>query len=132
MYAAGVGGFFDAAAAHPYVSPTGIDADPVNGWSDVGRMHDVMVAHGDGDKKIWLTEFGATTSDSPEGVSQAEQAKQITDLLAAAAATDYSGPAFIYSIRDEDALNPASAYGNYGALLTADWQPKATAAVLAK
>jgi len=58
------------AAAHPYVSPTGIAADPVNGWSDVGRMHDVMVTHGDGDKKIWLTELGAATSDSPEGVSQ--------------------------------------------------------------
>jgi len=70
MYTAGVGGFFDAAAAHPYVSPTGIAADPVNGWSDVGRMHDVMVTHGDGDKKIWLTELGAATSDSPEGVSQ--------------------------------------------------------------
>jgi hypothetical protein len=132
MYAAGAGGFFDAAAAHPYVSPSGIDADPVNGWSDVGRMHDVMVAHGDGDKKIWLTEFGAATSESPEGVSQAEQAKQITDVLAAAAATDYSGPAFIYSIRDEDTRNQASGYGNYGALLTSDWQPKATAAALAK
>ena len=132
MYAAGVGGFFDAAAAHPYVSPTGIAADPVNGWSDVGRMHDVMVGHGDGDKKIWLTELGAPTSDSPEGVSQAEQAKQITDVLAAAAATDYCGPAFIYSIRDDNTLNRGSQLHNYGALLTTDWQPKGTAAALAK
>jgi hypothetical protein len=53
-------------------------------------------------------------------------------VLAAAAATDYSGPAFIYSIRDEDTRNQASGYGNYGALLTSDWQPKATAAALAK
>jgi hypothetical protein len=132
MYTAGVGGFFDAAAAHPYVSPTGIAADPVNGWSDVGRMHDVMVAHGDGDKKIWLTELGAATSDSPEGVSQAEQARQITDVLAAAAATDYSGPAFIYSIRDDNTLNRGNHFDNYGSLLTSDWQPKATAAALAK
>jgi hypothetical protein len=132
MYAAGVGGFFDAAAAHPYVSPTGIAADPANGWSDVGRMHDVMVAHGDGDKKIWLTELGAPTSDSPEGVSQAEQAKQITDVFAAAAATDYSGPAFIYSIRDGNTPNRGNALDSYGALLTSDWRPKAAAAVLAK
>jgi hypothetical protein len=132
MYNAGAGGFFDAAAAHPYVSPTGIDADPVNGWSDVGRMHDVMAAHGDGDKKIWLTETGAATSNPPDGVSQAEQTKQITDVLAAAAASEYSGPTFIYSIRDEDTRNQASANANYGALLTSDWHPKAAAAVLAK
>jgi hypothetical protein len=132
MYASGIGGFFDAAAAHPYVSPTGIASDPANGWSDVGRVHDVMVAHGDGDKKIWLTELGAPTSDSPGGVSQAEQAKQITDVMAAAAATDYSGPAFIYSIRDENTLDRGSDYDNWGALLTSDWRPKAAAAALAK
>jgi hypothetical protein len=95
-------------------------------------MHDVMAAHGDGDKKIWLTETGAATSNPPDGVSQAEQTKQITDVLAAAAASEYSGPTFIYSIRDEDTRNQASANANYGALLTSDWHPKAAAAVLAK
>lgn len=133
MYAAGVNGFFDAAAAHPYVSPTGIVADPSNGWSDVGRMHAVMVAHGDGDKQIWLTELGAPTSDpSAEGVSETEQAKQITDVLAAAAANGYSGPAFIFCIRDFNSFNRGHRDDNWGALLTSDWRPKVAAAVLAK
>jgi polysaccharide biosynthesis protein PslG len=132
MYAAGAKGYFDAAAAHPYVSPDGLAADPENGWSDVGRMNAVMVANGDGAKKIWMTEIGAPTSDSVEGVSQQEQARQIVDVLAAAAATGYSGPAFIYSIRDVDTANRGDREFNYGALLTSEWQPKFTAGVLAR
>ncbi len=133
MYAAGAKGFFDAAAAHPYVFPGGLAGDTDNGWSDVGRIHDLMVANGDGGKKIWMTELGAPTSDpSAEGVSQSEQAKQITDVLAAATATGYTGPAFIYSIRDTDTSNQGDQEANYGSLLTTDWQPKATAAALAR
>ncbi len=133
MYAAGAKGYFDAAAAHPYVFPAGLAGDTDNGWSDVGRMRDVMVANGDGGKKIWMTELGAPTSDpSAQGVSQQEQTKQITDVLAAAAATGYSGPAFIFSIRDSDTSNRGDLEANCGALLTTDWQPKATAAALAR
>jgi polysaccharide biosynthesis protein PslG len=97
MYAAGVKGYFDAAAMHPYVFPAGdLATNPENGWSDVARVHQVMADHGDGDKKIWMTELGAPTSaPTAEGVSQQEQARQITEVLAAAAATGYSGPAFI-------------------------------------
>jgi len=132
MYAAGVAGYFDAAAAHPYVFPGGFAADRENGWSDVERLHAVMSVHGDGAKKIWMTEIGAPTSDGADGVSQQEQAKQITDVLAAAAGTGYSGPAFIYSIRDEDSSNRGDINVNFGALLTSDWQPKFTAGVLAR
>ena len=88
-----------------------------------------MTLNGDGDKKVWLTEFGAPTSaPSADGVSQQEQAKQITDLLAGAAATGRSGPALIYSIRDIDSANPDDREDNFGALLTMDWQPKYAAA----
>jgi len=132
MYAAGAKGSFDAAAAHPYVFPTGIAANPENGWSDVGGLHDVMAANGDGGKKIWMTELGAPTCDCGDGVSQEDQAKQITDVLAAAAATGYSGPAFIYSIRDTDSSNRGDRESNFGALLTTDFQPKYAAGVLAR
>ncbi len=124
LYAAGAQGLFDAAAAHPYVFPDGFAADPENGWSDVGRMHDVMVANGDGEKKIWMTEIGAPTSDDSDGVSQQQQAQQITDVLAAAAQTGYSGPAFIYGIRDTNSADRGNRESNFGALLTSDWQPK--------
>ncbi|MET0475866.1 MAG: hypothetical protein ABW001_14635 [Mycobacterium sp.] len=132
VYAAGARGSFDAAAAHPYVFPGGLAANPENGWSDVGAMHDVMAANGDGGKKIWMTELGAPTCDCDGGVSPADQAKQITDVLAAAAATGYGGPAFIYSIRDGDSANRGDQESNFGALLTSDWQPKFTATVLAR
>jgi hypothetical protein len=132
MYDAGAGGFFDAAAAHPYVNPGGLAADSKAGWSDVGRMHDVMAANGDGGKQIWLTEIGAPTCDCADGVSQEEQAREITDVLAAAARTGYIGPAFIYSIRDVNTGDRGARERNYGALLTSDWQPKVTAGVLAR
>jgi hypothetical protein len=133
LYDAGAGGFFDAAAAHPYVFPGGLAADSTNGWSDVLRMHDVMVANGDGGKKIWMTEIGASTSDvAGDGVSQQEQAKQIVDVLGAAAALGWSGPAFIHTVRDLDTANRNDREANFGALLTSDWQPKFTAGVLAR
>ena len=133
MYAAGARGSFDAAAAHPYVFPGGIAADPENGWSDVERMHNVMAAHGDGGKAIWFTEFGAPTNDPAHGgVTQQAQAEQIAQVLAAAAATPYGGPAFIYSIRDIDTAETTNREMNFGALLTSDWQPKLAAMMLAR
>ncbi|BBY28624.1 hypothetical protein GCM10023114_18470 [Mycolicibacterium sediminis] len=131
MYASGAKGYFDATAMHPYVSPGGLDADSYGGWSAVGQMHGVMAAEGDGAKQIWMTELGAPTMPAPDGVTQDEQAKQITDVLAAAAATGYSGPAFIFTIRDGDGM-AADPEGNYGALLTNDWQPKVAARVLSR
>ena len=133
MYDAGAQGYFDAAGMHPYVFPGGLAADTENGWSDIARFRDVMVAHGDGGKKIWMTEFGAPTSaPSAEGVSQEDQARQITDVLSAISQLDYSGPAFIYSIRDVDSGAEANREANFGALLTSDWQPKAAATALAR
>lgn len=132
LYANGIKGFFDAAAAHPYVFPSGLGADPENAWSDVGRMHDVMTANGDGGKKIWMTELGAPTSDDGDGVSQQEQSEQITDVLGVIAGTPYAGPAFIYSIRDLDSGQRGNREANFGALLTSDYRPKVTASVLAR
>jgi polysaccharide biosynthesis protein PslG len=131
MYASGAKGYFDAMAMHPYVYPNGLGVDDHNGWSDVERVRQIMVDNGDGDKLIWMTEIGAPTS-APEaaGVSQQEQAKQITDVLWKASKTGYSGPAFIYSIRDINTANPAYDQDNFGALLTTDWQPKLASTVL--
>jgi polysaccharide biosynthesis protein PslG len=131
MYAAGAKGSFDAAAMHPYVSPGGLAADSQQGWSNVARVHDVMAANGDGGKQIWMTELGAATLPAAYGVTEDEQARQITDVLAAAAATGYSGPAFVFTIRDAPGRSGNPNY-DYGALLTADWRPKAAAGVLAR
>ena len=133
MYAAGVKGYFDAMAMHPFVFPGGVTDPWKNGWSDVEAIRKSMVEQGDGDKKIWLTELGAPTCDSAaDGVSQEEQARQIIDVLQKAAGSGYTGPAFIYSIRDTNTAIQDDPEENYGALLTSDWQPKIAATVLAR
>jgi hypothetical protein len=96
-------------------------------------VHKIMIDNGDGAKKIWMTELGAPTSDpSAEGVSQEEQARQITDVLWKAAQTGYSGPAFVFAIRDVNTALHANRDDNFGALLTTDWQPKVAAGMLAR
>lgn len=87
----GAQGSFDAAAAHPYVTPTGLAADPEDGWSDVGRMHDVMSANGDGGKKIWMTDMGAPTGTSPDSVSPEVQAQEILDVMSHGHRLQWSG-----------------------------------------
>ncbi|MBF4192795.1 family 1 glycosylhydrolase [Mycolicibacterium phlei] len=132
MYERGAKGYFDAMAMHPYVFPHGLQADTLNGWSDVERVRALMVANGDGDKKIWMTEMGAPTSaPSAEGVSEQEQAKQIVDGLRKAAQTPYSGPAFIFCIRDTDSADRDDREANFGIVKT-DWTPKVAASVLAR
>jgi polysaccharide biosynthesis protein PslG len=133
IYQLGAKGSFDAMAMHPYVYPNGLAIDDHNGWSDVEKVRKLMVDNGDGDKKIWMTELGAPTSaPSAAGVSQDEQARQITDVLWKAAQSGFSGPAFIFSIRDIDTADQDNDQDNFGALLTSDWQPKVAAGVLAR
>lgn len=66
MYAAGVRGAFDILAAHPYSFAQPPD-DPrgahggLNFWR-LQELHDIMVAQGDADKPIWITEFGYPTT----------------------------------------------------------------------
>jgi hypothetical protein len=132
MYALGAKGYFDSMAMHPYVFPHGLAADTLNGWSDVERVHQIMADNGDGGKKIWMTEMGAPTSAPwAEGVSQDEQARQIVDGLRKAAQTPYSGPAFIFCIRDSNSSNQDNREDNFG-IVTTDWQPKVAARVLAR
>jgi hypothetical protein len=79
MYAAGLHGFFDALSAHPYTN----NAPPY--WMGDGNCADsfacgvpwlyrIMTEHGDGDKRLWLTELGWTTKYGPGVVSNRTRA----------------------------------------------------------
>jgi hypothetical protein len=60
MYAAGVGGHFDALGSHPYGFATGPESRHPQGM-DLQRSADhyaLMVENGDGDKAVWATEMG--------------------------------------------------------------------------
>ncbi|GGF32450.1 hypothetical protein GCM10007298_30420 [Williamsia phyllosphaerae] len=129
MYRYGAKGFFDAAAMHPYTFPGGLRANQENGISDIAVVHGIMSRNGDGGKKIWFTEFGAPTN-GPRfgGNTPIQQRDQIRDTLAFLARLPYSGPAFIYSIRDTagDPQSLANRETRFGALLTYDYKRKPT------
>jgi len=73
MYDAGLKGYFDAISTHNY----GFGGPPEDanwGWGILNfrraeDIHAVMVAHGDGDKPVWATEFGWLLDSDEEGMS---------------------------------------------------------------
>ncbi|SDU61179.1 Cellulase (glycosyl hydrolase family 5) [Gordonia westfalica] len=129
MYNAGAKGSFDALAMHPYVFPGGLYANPENAVTDIPAVRNLMIARGDGAKKIWFTELGAPTGTAADAVSEWEQAKQITDVMGFAVSAGFVGPTFIYSIRDTG-TNLADREQNFGAIYKHDWTPKYAASVL--
>jgi hypothetical protein len=81
MYAAGAGGSFDCLSIHPNTAgraPT----DDSNAWYSLrGQftgMRATMVAHGDGAKPLYATEFGWSTDD----VSDAQRAAYMREAVA--------------------------------------------------
>jgi hypothetical protein len=71
MYANGLSGHFDAISIHNY-GFGGAPEDKTWGsgilnFRRAQDIHDVMVAHGDGDKPVWGTEFGWLLDASEEG-----------------------------------------------------------------
>jgi hypothetical protein len=126
MYAAGAAGNFDALSYHPYLytklfsTPSPYPSAPIN---QVAALHDLMVANGDGNKKIWATEYG-----QPAGiVSEASQAAYIGDFLRAWRNLDYAGPAFIHTIRDYTSSSPNSS--TFGVFRN-DWSAKPAVGVI--
>jgi hypothetical protein len=81
-----------------------------------------MVAHGDGGKSIWGTEFGAPTGSAGQAVSEALQAKMVTDAYAQWKRLPFAGPLFWYSFRDAG-TNAGDVEQNFG-LLRHDFSPK--------
>ncbi len=85
LYAADARDAFDVLAAHPYAFTNPPD-DPRGAHDGLNfyRLYDwrdIMIAHGDATKPIWITEFGYTTETPPETanlrVSEADQARWI-------------------------------------------------------
>jgi beta-xylosidase len=104
LYANGAKGYFDAIAAHPYTYPNSpADNLPLAAWDQMQTMHDIMSSHGDGGKKIWVTEFGAPTNGpnkSGEFVSEQQQAQILTDALRIYRSYSWAGPFFWYNYVD--------------------------------
>jgi polysaccharide biosynthesis protein PslG len=127
MYQAGAQGNFDALSFHPYnyaikFSQGGFHPEtPIN---QLDRIHQLMVANGDSDKVIWASEYGMPTSLT----SEANQADFINDMVTTWRTIDYTGPVFIFSLRDRQtgSTNIDDTYGIY----RSDWTPKPAAQVI--
>ena len=83
-----------------------------------------MIAHGDGAKKIWATEWGAPTN-GPAGsgfVSEAEQASQLTEAFALFDSYSWAGPLFVHDFRDDGTTTDTRE--NYFGLIRFDFSQK--------
>lgn len=98
MYNSGAKDYFDAVGYHPYSYPvTPSQIRDWSGWSMLGELStsitSIMSANGDGDKQIWITEYGAPTNGpghvaSSEGYNILTHPDHVTEELQAIMATD--------------------------------------------
>jgi polysaccharide biosynthesis protein PslG len=121
MYSAGAKGYFDALAFHPYQytlkfsDGMQVDNSPLQ---QLMAMRNTMVANGDGDKKIWSTEYGEPVSQTGE----AQQNTFVSDVLTKWQELPYTGPMYIYTTRDRStgSFNPEDTFG----VVRTDWTDK--------
>lgn len=110
LYAAGAGASFDAISHHPYADPDGPGKlERCSAWSQMSdtspSLRSVMIANGDGDKKIWGTEFGSSVAI----VGEARQALYLRDGFARWKTYSWAGPLLWFTFNAHGA-NP-DAYG---------------------
>lgn len=101
MYEEGAAGSFDAVSFHPY-TPEPASAHPCNPWFQIAggdsSLRSVMEANGDGEKAIWLTEFGARA----DLVGEERQAEIIRTAIELWHEDALAGPLFVYTYRDPE------------------------------
>src|SRR6185369_14671954 len=112
LYLNGAGDSFDAVAMHPYSSPDLLsDAGPwYSSHRAIKQVRDLLESHGQGDKRIWFTEFGASTAGpdatGPDltaqqfGVTEAHQAEILADGIDYLRSVPNCGPIFVFDHQD--------------------------------
>ncbi|OBF27947.1 hypothetical protein [Mycobacterium sp. ACS4331] len=126
LYRVGDRSAWDAVGMHPYTYPALPDSPGTADWNAFQRislMRGIMEDHGDGAKRIWLTEFGAPTGgQSDAAVSEADQARAIRQAIERIRSATYFGPIFIHQTRDRGA-DPDDVEDHFG-LLRLDFSEK--------
>jgi hypothetical protein len=126
MYANGAGGSMDAVGWHPYNFPYGLGYYSWSAWSQMAdttpSARSVMLANGDGAKRIWATEWGAPTGASSTSVTDDQQAALVAEGLQRLKSFRWAGPSFLYSYRDKG-KNPSDREQNFG-IVRYDWSAK--------
>lgn len=125
MYSAGARGYFDAVGEHPYctapVAATCVGSPSASdGWYQVvgpDNLHDVMAANGDGNKLVWITEFGVDTPT--DVVSEALQVTLMTAAYAMQRTLSWLGPLLWYDYTDGQFSADRTRADSYGLVTTA-------------
>jgi len=130
MYDQGIAGNYDGISIHPYNEARDPDDPWLPQWkaysflSGVAWVRDLMVAKGDADKGLWLTEFGYSTcgTGSKDCVTADQQAEFTRDSFRIAAGWSYVRAAVVYNLRNIDDT-PNSRLSQFG-LVNHDFSPK--------
>jgi polysaccharide biosynthesis protein PslG len=125
LYAEGAGSFFDAIALHPYSFPSPPLRPGLVGntsFQQLPVLHQAMSDHGDGAKKIWITEFGSPTGDAARAVSLKVQSESVIQAYSQVVNWPWAGPLFYYTLRDAGG-NSMDLEQNFG-LLRNDYSDK--------
>jgi hypothetical protein len=137
VYRAGGGDYFDAVAVQPYtygVDPTdswnGVhdwedpDRISVNAFPAIQEVRRSMVAFGDEEKSVWLTEFGYSTTTQDGGVSAATQAEFLTKAYRYVERFPWVKALFWYSARNSPFYEDRDEYEARFGLATTGWSLK--------
>jgi polysaccharide biosynthesis protein PslG len=103
MYAAGAKNFFDALAYHPYQYTMKFSESwhPDAPRNQLTGIREAMLANGDGEKKIWATEYGEPSSE----VGEKAQAEYLDDMLGKWRNLPFTGPVYVYTMRDRNSAS---------------------------
>lgn len=130
---------FDGIAIHPYSYPA-LASFPAswNCWQQIETIRQLMLAHGDSNKPLWLTEYGAPTSGpgsshdttqlypftyGSDYMTENAQEMLIRDaLLLFSQVKGPTGPFFWYSLHDNGTSRDTPE--NFFGLLRNDWSKK--------
>jgi hypothetical protein len=118
LYRDGAAQLADGVAVHPYsfpALPLEPSQQPDGGFKDLAELHNVMEKHGDGQTKIWVTEFGAPTGTGPDAVSDEAQAAILVQARQQIERWDWAGPLIYYELVD-GGTDPTDIEQNFGVL----------------
>jgi serine/threonine protein kinase len=148
MYANGLKDYCDAVGVHPSGFDNPPDADwrtwtDYSGFNDhrsfffsntIKSYHDVMVQNGDGNKRLWATEFGWATIENMSATpnlgyeyaatnTEATQAEYLVKAMQIAEESGYMGVMFVWNL-DFSVEKGAGWEGSKFSLLRADGTPR--------
>jgi hypothetical protein len=121
LYASGASGYFDGISVHPYTYPQQLSFTTGLG-AIVTQVRQLMRDRGDDGKKIWITEFGQPTGDTPDSTSEEGQARILKDAIRQSRQVPWIGGFYIFNTVDLT-LNSPDQNVTFG-LFRYDYSPK--------